>query len=192
MRKGQHQSESAKQKLREARAKQVHPSLVARGITAEMLAEATANGLRWCPGECKAFVPRTEFSSDATPICKKCGRISNNRWRARCAPERRSELAAATKEWRDKTDPDYERRWRLQREYGVTPEWYDEKLAEQGGHCALCPATTVKGKRYLFIDHNHATGKARGVLCYRCNTFLSQIENPGWLSAALAYLARYS
>lgn len=85
----------------------------------------------------------------------------------------------------------FRQRW-LEKKYGVTADWYDRKLAEQGGHCALCEVDCVANRKYLFVDHNHETGAVRGILCYRCNTFVGQIEKKGWIESALAYLARYS
>jgi hypothetical protein len=69
------------------------------------------------------------------------------------------------------------RRAQLKALYGITPEQYDSMLAAQGGHCALCPA--VRGDRRcarLHVDHNHVTGKVRGLLCRDCNTGLGIYE----------------
>jgi hypothetical protein len=48
--------------------------------------------------------------------------------------------------------------------------WYEAQLARQDGHCAICP-NTPKSRR-LHIDHDHATGKVRGLLCFPCNRLL--------------------
>jgi hypothetical protein len=48
--------------------------------------------------------------------------------------------------------------------------WYEAQLARQDGHCAICP-NTPKSRR-LHIDHDHQTGKVRGLLCYPCNRLL--------------------
>jgi hypothetical protein len=58
---------------------------------------------------------------------------------------------------------------------GVTDAEYARLLEAQGGHCALCP-NTPKTRR-LHVDHDHATGKVRGLLCHRCNRAL-----PTWVS----------
>ena len=190
MKKGQRHSEEAKQKLRAARAKQVHPALAERGLSLEDVAAAAARGMRWCAGRCKDFRPIGEFSSSKGP-CRKCVAQSVAKIRKRWTQAERAQMAALIKGWRDE-NPEYERRWRLLREYGVTPEWYENKLAEQGGHCALCNMDRVAHRKYLFVDHNHETGAVRGILCYRCNTFLARVEDPNWLARALAYLQKYS
>lgn len=59
---------------------------------------------------------------------------------------------------------------------GCTPEMYAELREKQGGVCAICKRTN-KTTRQLAVDHDHTTGKIRGLLCQRCNTFLGQIED---------------
>lgn len=82
---------------------------------------------------------------------------------------------------RQKNDPRYKvthRRARLKHLYGVTPEWYDETLAAQGGHCAICPSTIPgrAGVEFFSVDHDHADGRVRGLLCLRCNSSLGWHE----------------
>lgn len=65
--------------------------------------------------------------------------------------------------------------------YNVTPAWYEATLQAQGGLCAICkqPQTAKHHSgtiRKLFIDHNHATGSARGLLCLKCNSSIGHIE----------------
>lgn len=69
---------------------------------------------------------------------------------------------------------------------GVSDEQYARLLAAQGGHCALCqngPKT-----RRLHVDHDHATGKVRGLLCHRCNRVLPTWVTARWLVGASHYL----
>lgn len=42
----------------------------------------------------------------------------------------------------------------------------------QNGKCAVCKKDESHFKHRLSVDHNHSTGKVRGLLCYRCNRFL--------------------
>lgn len=64
-------------------------------------------------------------------------------------------------------------------------------LEEQGGNCAICHEPPPEDKHYdLFIDHDHGTGKVRGLLCLHCNTVLGMAgDDPDRLRAAIAYLA---
>ncbi len=72
------------------------------------------------------------------------------------------------------------------RALGVTDERYAELLAAQHGHCALCP--TKPKTRRLHVDHDHATGKIRGLLCYRCNRALPAGLDADWHRHAAEYL----
>ena len=48
-----------------------------------------------------------------------------------------------------------------------------QKLSDaQNGCCAICGKAEALFKNRLAVDHNHRTGKVRGLLCYRCNKFL--------------------
>lgn len=67
--------------------------------------------------------------------------------------------------------------------YNLTAADYDALMSRQSGRCAIC-----KGGGPLLVDHDHATGAVRGLLCHQCNIAL------GWLrdSADLALnAARY-
>lgn len=75
--------------------------------------------------------------------------------------------------------------------YGVTVEWYEQKLAEQGGLCAICRNPCKSGRR-LAVDHSHETGIARGLLCADCNGALARLESiDGWEHKAMEYLKRF-
>jgi len=69
---------------------------------------------------------------------------------------------------------------------GVSDDAYARLLAAQGGHCALCPSGPKS--RRLHVDHEHSTGKVRGLLCHRCNRALPTWITAGWLCRVLTYL----
>lgn len=82
------------------------------------------------------------------------------------------------------------RKSNLKKKYGITPEGYAEQLKKQGGGCAGC-GVPVDGKKQLAVDHNHETGKVRGLLCFHCNTILGKAgEDPQRLRALAGYLER--
>lgn len=58
----------------------------------------------------------------------------------------------------------------LRRAYGITSEQYDAMLAAQGGVCAICKSEPKKNR--LHVDHDHDTGRVRGLLCVACNSRL--------------------
>lgn len=69
---------------------------------------------------------------------------------------------------------------------GVSDEQYARLLAAQGGHCALCP--NGPKTRRLHVDHEHFTGRVRGLLCHRCNRVLPTWITVGWLARTMTYL----
>ena len=86
------------------------------------------------------------------------------------------------------------RAWFLKDKYGITPEQYDAMLAAQGGHCAVCPVMrgSVHRER-LYVDHDHETGKVRGLLCSVHNVILGLVkDDSGLLEALVAYLKKVS
>lgn len=69
--------------------------------------------------------------------------------------------------------------------YGITLEQYNKMLIEQGGLCAICGNRDDK----LVIDHNHSTGRVRGLLCGNCNTGLGMFQdNTELFKSAYTYL----
>lgn len=78
----------------------------------------------------------------------------------------------------------------LKRKYGITLSDYDNLLEAQGGVCAICKSfETDKRRGNLSVDHDHETGKIRGLLCNRCNRGIGYLkDNPEILEAAARYL----
>jgi hypothetical protein len=75
----------------------------------------------------------------------------------------------------------------IQHAYGLTPDEYEWLYEFQGGHCALCPATGRT--RRLSVDHNHKTGKVRGLLCRPCNDLFGRWrDDPAPFLRAIYYL----
>lgn len=60
--------------------------------------------------------------------------------------------------------------------YGVGPVEYAEMLIQHGGVCGVCKRPNKNG-RALCVDHNHETGKVRGLLCDKCNQALGKAED---------------
>jgi len=70
--------------------------------------------------------------------------------------------------------------------YGITSADYERMLAEQSGLCKICEDVMSP---LPHIDHDHTTGKVRGLLCARCNRGIGQFRDaPKLLLAAVAYL----
>lgn len=84
--------------------------------------------------------------------------------------------------------------------YGISADQYDSMVAKQHGRCAICRrkpwdrATKDSARRKnLAIDHDHATGVIRGLLCTSCNKGLGLLrEDPALMRAAVQYLQKHS
>jgi len=74
----------------------------------------------------------------------------------------------------------------LKRKYGITEADYDALLAAQGGVCALCGKKP--GRVRLAVDHDHVTGRVRGLLHARCNQALGPLE---WSDTVLVRTVEY-
>ena len=95
-----------------------------------------------------------------------------------------------------KEHPEKIRDTKLRQTYNVGSDYYNEKLAEQGGVCAGCRQNVQiiwKGKVVaMAIDHDHKTGKNRGVLCMHCNRALGSLRDDiNVLNNLIDYLNKY-
>jgi len=72
------------------------------------------------------------------------------------------------------------------RQFGLTPAEHAALVEAQGGTCAMCHQACTTG-RQLAVDHDHRTGRVRGLLCNPCNRALGTYERVR--EAAEAYLA---
>jgi len=74
------------------------------------------------------------------------------------------------------------------RTYGLTLEDYEKMLEEQNNLCKICNEPETE-KKSLAIDHDHNTGKGRGLLCSKCNKGIGLLrDNPELLRIAANYL----
>jgi hypothetical protein len=117
--------------------------------------------------------------------CKPChARRSRERYAANLEAER-ARLALAKRRWRA-AHPDLERADRRARRYGISGEAFDALVRSQGGVCAICRRPEPN-----CVDHHHATGRIRGILCAACNAGLGLLrEDETILRAAADYLLK--
>jgi hypothetical protein len=128
------------------------------------------DGHKWC-GDCDKVLPLDEFvrtvasASGYSAYCKPCHNT-------------RSRLS------REKAGGS--RTYHLTRRYGITAAEADYLLSEQGGLCAICKAAPAK-----HVDHDHATGAVRALLCFNCNGGLGQFKDDPRLLHAAAYYVQF-
>jgi len=111
-------------------------------------------------------------------VCEYCGEIyrpakntaSRQRW---CSK------ACAHKGW-SRDNPDRKKelmREHYYRKYGITKEFYEQRVAELGNRCECCGGPPNGQGAVLHIDHCHTTGVYRGLLCGKCNTALGLLDD---------------
>lgn len=109
-------------------------------------------------------------------------------------------ISESSMRWRDKNQ-DKARDAHLRRQYGITLGQYNDLLVAQGGVCAICgrPPEIELGlvsrrqgrlrSPILVVDHDHETGRVRGLLCVPCNRGIGFLrDDPVVLRSALEYL----
>lgn len=78
------------------------------------------------------------------------------------------------------------RHYHLRRRYGIGAAEVDRMIRDQGGVCLICGRSDPD-----HVDHDHATGRVRGILCFNCNGGLGQFaDDVERLVAAIAYLSQ--
>ncbi|MFF0790381.1 endonuclease domain-containing protein [Streptomyces spiralis] len=129
---------------------------------------------RTCTGYRKRK-PLSDFHRDGSgghlTRCRACRSVTRKAWR-----DSYSEKQSA-----------YRRRSKLSR-YGLTEDEYEAMLAAQQGGCAMC-GQQCQTERRLAVDHDHVSGRVRGLLCLTCNRGLGAYE--ALQAAAGRYLAEY-
>ena len=109
---------------------------------------------------------------------KDRARVSNRRW----YQENRERVLERERESSKKT---------AITRHGITVEEFNDLLLEQNGVCAICESECSVAPR-LSADHDHETGRVRGLLCKTCNSGLGFFkDSPGLLSAATDYLTAH-
>lgn len=125
--------------------------------------------------------------------CRVCGGttvyVRSNGVRAGCRTCERRRKADRRKRLRD--DPEFVRHnlnANVKSRFGITVDERDDLLASQGGRCAACAeATAFNGSSVgAHVDHDHATGRVRAVLCHRCNVALGVAKESAARLRALA------
>jgi hypothetical protein len=94
---------------------------------------------------------------------------------------------AARRKTLRRTDPAYqakERDAKRRNRYGLTQAELVALYTRADGRCELCE----KVSECLHVDHDHITGRVRGLLCAGCNTTLHWVERTDWLRKAQGYV----
>lgn len=134
---------------------------------------------------CKLSKPETEynfFRGMLNKTCKKC-RVKNNLWYSNDKDNRKTKAKIYYQKVKNRIS-NYRSDLRLDRKYSLTREKWNEMLKSQNNKCMIC-------ETYLYkpcVDHDHKTGKVRGLLCRNCNLNLQVVEDIEFVKKANIYL----
>ncbi len=145
---------------------------------------------------------RDERSKDGLAWrCHACAKKTHKRWRDRNSDHVR-DVARGVRRERYKNEPVKDRkilRTSRLKKFGLTYEDFERMLILQGYKCDICAKEiTVDSDKHSYaksacVDHNHDTGKVRGLLCSRCNTGIGLLgDDARLLQIAADYLKRHS
>lgn len=135
--------------------------------------------------------------SGFTYRCSKCRNLASYEWNRL----NKEKVKAANLKNQDKRKAFYNspegiissRKAHLKRNFGLTLEDYEKMSEEQNHKCQICGRGEMNYKnKVLCVDHNHTTGKIRGLLCGLCNSGLGKfLENKELLLNAIKYINKY-
>lgn len=156
-----------------------------------------SSGERVCRVCERSLGPDAFYATTTGDRCKECVKAANS-----AHYQANRDRISESKRVRYSEDPAYRRRIQSNglSNYGITPERYDEMLAEQGGGCWICGRTPEEEGRALAVDHDHgccpqqkrSCGRCvRALLCQNCNNGLGRFgDSPARLARALELVTR--
>jgi hypothetical protein len=174
-------------------------SALCRACGSGRIAAAIVGGKKFCT-QCRETKPIADFAPDKrkksglSSACKECRATQSREWR-RNHPEQNRKWALV--QWHKK--PRVSRHaLHIKRMFGMSADDYKNLLDFQGGVCAICGQKETRhssnGKDFLplAVDHDHKTGRVRGLLCSRCNTAIGYFDDDVVvIEKALVYLKEH-
>lgn len=123
-------------------------------------------------------------------MCKICNREKNKKWR-----KNNPEKVREQRKQQIKNNPYHFYFKKIKIDHGITKEEYWTLFYNQNKCCSICKNRGREGKesgrKYLFVDHDHITGRIRGLLCHHCNSAIGFArDNTDTLKNAIIYLEK--
>jgi hypothetical protein len=115
--------------------------------------------------------------------CKACHLINGRNCYKRNIVKMRTQarIKASTPAYKAVT-----RNWRLKKNFGISLEDYNRMFQEQQGLCLGCYQHQSSFNKAFAVDHDHVTGKVRGLLCMKCNSILGYAADSSIILRRLA------
>jgi hypothetical protein len=119
---------------------------------------------------------------------RRAHRAGNLEWYRKLEAAQRNKNRVRYNQTRDdwkKRNPEKRRFISLKLKFGITKEEFDAQLEAQHHMCVVCSEEGV----LWHCDHDHVTGRLRGIVCRACNTGLAMFrDDPRKMEAAAAYI----
>jgi nitrate/TMAO reductase-like tetraheme cytochrome c subunit len=164
--------------------------------------------MKHCGGCDKNKLPsefhRNKNNSDGLTVwCKECAKAKSEAWyhshkdymreyRKRTSDHRKE----VRKRWRLGNPSEYKlknQKYHLKRDFGLSLDEHEQMRKNQNYQCAICGIPESEFDRKLSVDHNHVTGKLRGLLCVNCNKGMGHFHDDiELLKKAISYLEVHS
>ena len=120
---------------------------------------------------------------DSFPTVSKTNKQPRSKCKTCCAAAQRKYYAAKPNQYqayvkkrRAKYKGVHKRKANL-KTFGLTINDYDNMLLAQNTQCAICGVNKCSSGRRFAVDHCHATGRIRGLLCLRCNQAIGKFND---------------
>ena len=142
--------------------------------------KTTKSGTSLAVSRCKPCTlkdAKEKYANDPTPLSEE--ELARSRAYHAANKEARNSRAKTVRD----ADPDRERNRKLLQRFGITLDEYNNMHDVQNGLCKICGNPEDLDRR-LAVDHDHKTGRVRGLLCFKCNVFLGHIEKMGLATIA--------
>ena len=144
----------------------------------------------------EVLASKAKYRANLTPEQKSEVLASQAKYRASLAPEQKAEVLASQAKYRASLTPDQKARLfenSLKRTYGITSDDYARFFEKQGGCCPVCgdglDLDATRGSERVCVEHNHETGRVRGLLHAICNILVGMsYENPERLHRAALWI----
>ena len=170
---------------------------VLKPLTLFTRSQATPDGhLATCKECVKESLTSRLKVSPTEKVCTKCstmkpiGEFPKNK---RTRDGHQTHCKLCHKKYRDEKTPSQRlldaRNTHYKAKFGIDFEEYLRILRGQGDKCAICGKRMLDTDRLFHVDHNHVTGKIRGILCGNCNLGVGNFQDsPDILRNAITYL----
>jgi hypothetical protein len=135
--------------------------------------------------EASEFTKYASSSDGLNSQCKSC----RNPWVKSYRDKNREKITAQKEAW-NSCRPGARKDYVLKKNYGISLEEFNQKWASQNQTCALCK-NSPRNTKDMHVDHDHTTGKVRGILCQKCNVTKVGSNTVESVQQILDYLLKY-